>query len=137
MAAEAEQTLSDPRESISNLITQLSLGNQTTGQISEVLAKQFACFSALSNSLSIINSTGGGTLVKVGPGYAVLLSVTSNSTGPTGLLYDCAAVANVSSTNAFSVIPRAGMMRLDFPFTNGLVVQPSTNATHTVSVAYI
>ena len=123
----------------SAIVTALQLGNQQSAAIVNQLNTRFASQVATETRLAIAFSTAGGTgtLVSSSPCYLVSISVTTPSTGPTGLCYDSASILNAGSTNAFAVIPSSGLLTLNWPTQNGLVVQPSSQGSHTVSVSYI
>lgn len=130
-----------PQQSIniemSALITALQLGNRNSAAIVDQLQRRFASQAANNSRLAIANSTAGGTLVSSVPCYLVSISVTTSSTGLTGLCYDSASVLNAGSTNAFAVISSSGFSVVNWPCLKGLVVQPSSSGTQTVSVSYI
>lgn len=124
---------------VSALVTALQLGNQQSAAIANQLKTRFADQSATNSRLAVTFSTAGGTgtLVSSSPCYLVTISVTTASTGPTGLCYDSASILNAGSSNAFMQIPASGIAIADWPCQNGLVIQPSSQGTHTVSVSYI
>lgn len=124
---------------VSDIVTALQFGNQQSAAIATQLKTRFAAQAANNTRLATAFSTasGTGTLVSSSPCYLVSISVTTASTGPTGLCYDSASTLNAGSSNAFLVIPSSGFMIVDWPCLNGLVVQPSSQGGHTVSVSYI
>lgn len=130
--------MDDPRNSVQNLVTTVAVGNQATASIADQIKSKLAANTATTPYTGILYSSAGGTLVNVGAGYLVLLSVTVPSTGTTmtGTLYDAATLANAVSSNAFATIQMQGMQRVDWPFQNGLVVQPSSSGPMAVAVAY-
>src|SRR4051812_24839558 len=93
---------------ISQLITVLQLGNQQSAAIVNQLKTRFADQAAQNTSLAIAYSTAGGTLVTSSPCYLAMISITTASTGSTGLCYDSASVLNAGSTNAFMAIQASG-----------------------------
>lgn len=129
---------SDPRESVQNLVSVLAVGNQATARIAQAIIDNLSGQSAQATLLSISFSTAGGTLVSTRPGYLVSISVVTPSTTAnlTGLAYDSASVANVGSSNSFVQVPAFGFMSVNWPFANGLVIQPSSFSSHKVVVAY-
>lgn len=122
---------------ISRLITTLQLGNQQSAAIVNQLKTRFAAQAATETKLATAYSTAGGTLISSDSCYLVSISVTTASTGTTGLCYDSAAILNAGSTNTFAVIPSSGILTLNWPCLNGLVIQPSSQGTHTVSVSFV
>lgn len=122
---------------VSALLTALQIGNRNSAAIANQLQRRFASEAATQSALATAYSTAGGTLVSSSPCYLVSISVTTVSTGTTGLCYDSASVANAGSSNAFVAIPSSGFMTVDWPCLNGLVVQPSSQGTHTVAVSYV
>lgn len=122
---------------VSALVTALQLGNQQSAAIVNQLRLRFADQSANKSRLAISYSSAGGTLVSSAPCYLTAISITTASTGTTALCYDCDAVANAGSTNAFVVVPSSGILVTDWPCLSGLVVQASSQGTHTVAVSYI
>lgn len=122
---------------VSAVVTAIQFGNQQVAAIVQQLKTRFAAQAATKTVLATAYSTAGGTLISSGPCYLVSLSVTTNSTGPTGLCYDSASVANAAAANAFMVIPSSGLLTADWPCLKGLVVQPSSQGTHTVAVSYV
>src|SRR5262245_33611183 len=123
---------------VSPLVTVLQLSNQVLSKVATGITSQFPAQSATRSQLAISNSSAGGTLVKAGAGYLMSVSVTTPSTGAVaGQLYDSASVANSTHTNVFALIPSSGIQTYNWPFANGLVVQPSSISTQVVSVSYI
>jgi len=123
---------------VSDIVAALKLGNLNSAIIAQQLSVGFAERAAVDTALAATYSTAGGVLISTSPGYLVSLSVTTVAgSSSTGLCYDSASLQNVGSTNAFAVIPSSGFLVLNWPFQNGLVVQPSSQGTHTVSVSYI
>jgi hypothetical protein len=124
---------------MSGLVTALQLGNQQSAAIVHELQTRFADQAAVNTRLAVSFSTAGGTgtLVSSSPCYLTMISVTTASTGTTGLCYDSASILNAGSTNAFMHIPASGVMIADWPCLNGLVIQPSSQGTHTVAVSYV
>lgn len=121
---------------ISDLISTLKLGNLNSAIIAQQLTikLQTPTESALGSSYR----AAGGNLISSSPGYLLAISIVSSAGGTgTGLCYDSASVANAGSSNAFMVIPSSGYVTLCWPFQNGLVVQPSSQGTHTVAVSYV
>ena len=118
------------------LVTVLKLANQNMSQLIVQMITRFAAQSATLTSLGIIASTAGGTQVKIGSGHLISVSVTTNSTGPVGTIYDSDTVTGVGSSVAMVVIPSSGFINYGFPFFDGLVVQPSTSNGTVVSVSY-
>ncbi len=115
----------------------LNVSNQNMSKLIETLMDAFPAQSASASELGVLNSTSGGTTIKVGSGYIVALAVTTASTGATGMVYDANSPANVGSTNAMTLIPASGNIAYGMPFTNGLTVQPSSSGSQQVSVYYI
>lgn len=122
---------------VSALLTALQIGNRNSAAIVNELQQRFASQVADTTSIGIANSTAGGTLVTSSPCYLVSISVVAPSTGLTGLCYDSASVLNAGSSNAFAIIPSSGFMTVNWPCLHGLVVQPSSSGSQTVSVSYI
>lgn len=124
---------------VSALVTALQLGNQQTAAIVTQLQTRFADQAATESRLAIAFSTasGTGTLVSSAPCYLVMISVTTASTGPTGLCYDSASTLNAGSSNAFMQVPASGVAIAGWPCQSGLVIQPSSQGSHTVSVSFI
>lgn len=126
---------------IAGLVSTLKLSNQNTSKLittlSECLNGQSANQSSLATAYSTAATSSGATLISTNLTYLVAVSVTTSSTGPVGLLYDSASVANAGSSNAFAIIPSSGFMVYNWPISQGLVVKPSSQGSHAVSVAYI
>ena len=124
---------------LSDLITALKMGNLNSAMIAQRLTVGFADRAAPNTRLAIAFSTAGGTgtLVSSSPGYLKSISVTTASTGTLGMCYDSASPLNAGSTNPFMVISSSGLQVANWPFQNGLVVQPSSMNSHTVAVSYI
>lgn len=125
----------------SDLVSILKLSNENTSKFITTLSECLAGQSANQTSLAVVASTtaasSGCVLISTSITYLVSVSVTTASTGPTGLLYDSASVANAGSTNAFAIIPSSGYIVYNWPITQGLVVKPSSQGGHTVSVSFI
>jgi len=112
---------------------------QTTNRIGSLSAQLLIerLIPPANNSQLGISGSSVGTLVKVGSGLLTSVSVTTPSTGTVaGLIYDSATVANSTSSNIMVLIPSSGFQTFNFPFANGLVVQPSSISTQVVSVSY-
>lgn len=121
---------------ISDLVTSIKNGNQNSAKIALQLQNRLAAQTAINTALASSYVAAGGVLISTSAGWLVSVSITSPSTGLTGLCYDVASVANAGSSNAFAIIPSSGFITYNWPFLNGLVVQPSSSGTHTVSVSY-
>lgn len=133
----AERDQSDISLDVTALVTAIQFGNQQVAAIANQLQTRFADQSANNTRLAVAYSTAGGTLISSAPCCLVMISVTTASTGSTGLCYDSASVINAGSTNAFMPIPASGATIAGWPCLNGLVIQPSSQGSHTVSVSYI
>ena len=77
-------------------------------------------------------------VVKAGPGRVGTAAVTVAGSAAGGL-YDCLTTAQINVTNQICVLPnlatsQIGVLKVDFPFTTGLVAAPGTGQT--VSVNY-
>ncbi len=114
----------------------LQLANQNMSQLIQTVKLQFPAMQATYSSLSIVNSTTGGTTAYIGAGYLVATAVLVPSTGLSGTIYDANSPVNVSSTNAMTLIPSSGNSVYAYPFTNGLTVQPSTSGSQAVAIYY-
>lgn len=127
--------------SLSDLVSILKLSNENASKLITTLSECLAGQSANQTSLGVIASTtaasSGCVLISTSVTYLVSVSVTTASTGPTGTMYDSASVANAGSTNAFAIIPSSGYVVYNWPITQGLVIKPSSQGGHTVSVSYI
>lgn len=134
-----DQTPQSINIDVSALVTALQLGNQQTAAVANQIKSRFAAQAATNTRLAVAFSTasGTGTLVSSAPCYLVRISVTTSSTGPTGLCYDSASTLNAGSSNAFMQIPSSGVLIAEWPCLSGLVIQPSSQGSHTVSVSYI
>lgn len=85
-------------------------------------------------SSSALNLTAA-TLVKAGAGRLIRISVTVAGTAA-GSANDAATTAGAAATNQLASIPNAvGVIYLDFPVTNGIVVTPGTGQS--LSVSYL
>jgi len=66
------------------------------------------------------------TVVKVGPGRVVRVSVVTNGSAA-GTINDCATTGAAATANAVFTVPNAaGTHLLDFPVNDGIVVAPGT-----------
>ena len=73
------------------------------------------------------------TSVKIGNGRIAIVSVTVAGSAP-GALYDAASVSLAGTANKMFVIPNTvGTTVVNLPFLNGLVVEPGSGQTVTVS----
>ena len=126
---------------IADLVSILKLSNENASKLITTVSDCLIGGSANTTSLSIAHSTvvasSGCILVSTEVRYLVSVSVTTASTGTQGMLYDSATIANAGSTNAFAIIPSSGLMVYNWPISQGLVVKPSSQNSHTVSVSYI
>lgn len=131
-----------PAIELDALTTVLKLGNQNMSKLIQTLQTAFGAVGATATALGIVNSTAGGTQVALGSGYLIAVSVVIPSTASTltGLVYDSNTLIGIGSSVAIGVIPQSnsllgGPTTYNWPFANGLVVQPSSVAM-TVSVSY-
>lgn len=123
--------------SVDAVVTVLKLGNQNMSQLI-ALTKTFVSLECpTGTSLGIGYSASGGFQVARGMGAVVSISVITASTSATltGTVYDSATLVGLGSSAAIAVIPSSGVLTLNWPFTTGLVVQPSS-AGQIVSVSY-
>lgn len=82
--------------------------------------------------LTILDLTAT-TLVKTGAGRVGTASVLVGGTGAGGI-YDALTTATISVTNQLAVLPalttnQISSIKIDMPFTNGLVIAPGTGQT--------
>lgn len=128
-----------PNLELPGVETLMKMSLQNLGQIVKAIVTQFPAQSATQSSLSIANSTAGGTTIstKTIGGYLMAIEVTTASTGLTGTIYDANSPANVGSSNIMAIIPSSGSRVLVYPYTKGLTVQPSTSGSQVVSVYFI
>jgi hypothetical protein len=87
-------------------------------------------------ALTLLDITAA-TVVKAGAGRAGTLSVVVGGTGAGGI-YDSLTTASLTAANQLAVIPtlttaQISTLKVDMPFTNGLVVSPGTGQTVAVS----
>lgn len=83
--------------------------------------------------LSTTNGIASDEFIVGGSGRLVNVSVITSAVG--GIIHDAADVASASNDNAIYVIPDAvGIVNVNFPFFNGLVVKPAANSI--VSISY-
>jgi hypothetical protein len=76
------------------------------------------------------------TLVKATAGRIAKINVVVAGGTNTGAIYDRASTTGTGATNLVAVIPDAvGSYIIDFPCANGIVVDPGTG--NTVSVSYL
>ena len=76
--------------------------------------------------------SGVAAVIKTGVGSLVTINVISAS--GVGAVYDTALAASAATANQIGVIPAtAGTYTYNFPFTNGLVINPSSSV---ISVNY-
>lgn len=76
--------------------------------------------------------SGVASVIKTGVGSLVTINVISAS--GVGAVYDTALAASAATANQIGVIPAtAGTYTYNFPFTNGLVINPSSSV---ISVNY-
>lgn len=123
---------------ISDLITAVKNGNTQTAIIAKQLQTRLGAQSAVNSALASSYHISGGVLVSTQAGYLVGISIISTAGGTgTGLCYDSATVANAGPSNAVAVIPSSGFLLVNWPLANGLVVQPSSQGGHIVSVSYV
>lgn len=74
------------------------------------------------------------SLIASGTGRLVNLTITDAGSAE-GAVYDAATVQEADASNMIAVIPTTtGIMTLNFPFTNGLVVKPGTGQS--ISLTY-
>ena len=127
-----------PNMDLNPLITALQLGNQVASKTAEAITHAFVQHGRALNHLNILYSSNG-TLVIEGDGYlcSVSVIVPCTTSSLSGYAYDAAAAALSSDSNRFLVLPTSGFWTYDFPFTNGLVIKPSSISSHTVAVSYV
>lgn len=121
------------------LVTAIQIATQQTAKIAYNISNYFPSEGALETRLGITSTYAStATLVAVGPGYLIDVSVIVASSGLNGVIYDSATTVVSSYVNAMTFIPSsAGFYNFPFPFVNGLVVAPSTaSGAHVVSVSY-
>ena len=132
---------------MSGIQTALQLANQNFSQFLRKLAFVLPAQAAYNSYLAISNSSLGGTTVAMGSGaqasgrdYLVAISVTvacTASSSIAGKIYDANSPATVTSSNLMALIPSSGTQVYNYPFVNGLTIQPSSISTQTVSVYFI
>jgi hypothetical protein len=141
VAVTPQESVQFSASNIADLVSILKLSNENASKLIKTVSDCFIGGSADQTSLSIAYSTvvasSGCILVSTDVRYLVSVSVTTASTGPQGLLYDSATISNAGSSNAFAIIPSSGLMLYNWPINQGLVVKPSSQGAHTVSVSYI
>lgn len=118
----------------------LKMSLQNMGQLIKTIATAFPAQAATLSSLSIANSSLGGTTVstKTIGGYLMAVSVTTPSTGTVpGKIYDANSPTNVGSSNILALIPSSGMATFVYPYFAGLTIQPSSVSSQVVSVYFI
>lgn len=72
-------------------------------------------------------------LVVSGPGRLVSISIITAAAG--GTIHDVDQLVDASTSNTILLIPNStGIMNVNFPFTDGLVIKPA--ATSVISIAY-
>ena len=88
---------------------------------------------------SALNLAAGANLVKAGQGRVNTLIVNAAGTAGTFAVYDSATTGGASASNAIYVglntTAAATVIKLDFPYSNGLVVTVPTGGA--VAVSYI
>jgi hypothetical protein len=125
---------------LSPLVTALQLANQNMSQLIQKIGTTFPAEAPTLSSLSVAFSTavGNGTLIKEGSGF--LMAISANTTAAAtvaGKAYDANSAINAGSTNVMTLIPLSGTQSYAYPFVNGLVVQPSSTGSQSISVFYI
>lgn len=130
-----DQNSNIPSAGSDQLITVLKFGNQNMSQLVTQLVTRFSAQCATQAVLGVSNSTAGGTQIVQGAGYLISISVTVPSTGGAGTVYDSDTIVGVGSSVAIGIIPSSGIITYNWPFTRGIVVQPSSGASY-VSVSY-
>ncbi len=127
-------------DNLNPLVTAIQLGNTQTAAVAQAIANYLPSQGALASRLRITSTISStSTLVRAGAGYLIAVSVVRASSGTdTGLIYDSATTVVSSFVDAMVVIPASvGFYNYPIPFTNGLVVAPSTaSGTQIVSVTY-
>lgn len=79
-----------------------------------------------------LNVSGATQAIKVGSGRLVSINVISAS--GVGAIYDTAASGTAATSNEIGIIPATqGTYQYNFPFANGLVINPASSA---ISVNY-
>lgn len=122
------------------LVTAVQIANQNMSQLIQTIGRTFPAESPTLSSLSIVHSTasGNGTMIKEGPGFLMSISInTTASATVAGKVYDVNSAINAGSTNVMALIPLSGTQSYGYPFVNGLVVQPSSTGSQSISVFYI
>lgn len=110
---------------------------QKNGVVSvNALVQALDNFRIIYSSLVGTNSTIGinaDELVSTGSGRLVNVSVITAASG--GTIHDVSDAAIASNNNAIYTIPnQTGVVTVNFPFLNGLVVKPAENSI--VSISY-
>lgn len=125
-------------ENLSDLVTTMKFSNQISSKLIQALTTTFPAQSPTGIATGIINSTAGGTQIKIGAGYLMSAAVVVNSTGASGAFYDSDSPANVGSSLTIALIPSSGItVNYAMPFKTGLVAQPSSSNLHQIAVSYI
>ena len=126
--------------SLAPMVTALQIANQNMSQLIQRIGAIFPAETPTLSSLSVAFSTavGNGTLIKEGSGF--LMSISANTTASAtvaGRVYDANSAVNAGSTNLMTLVPLSGTQSYVYPFANGLVVQPSSTGSQSISVFYI
>jgi hypothetical protein len=143
------EDLSNPSESagykvtdydLNPLINVLQLGNQVASKTAETVTHAMVQGgrALLHKNITYLPSSAA-TLVMEGDGYLVSVSVVVPCTTSSlaGFIYDAASVALASASNAIIPIESSGFHTYNFPFSEGLVVRPSSLSGHLIAVSYV
>lgn len=132
------QTESIAIERFIELVTVLKLGNQNMSQLIQQVATRFGAQTATTTTLNINNAASSGTVVKIGSGYVISVSVVVASSGSsfTGTVYDSATITGLGSSCAIGIIPSSGSATYNWPYFNGLTIRTGSS-TQIVAVSYV